>query len=381
MENNEKKINIFYPSFKFEKKTKAFNKYIWFFVSVLSAFSVGLLVFTIFHAIICSILNIVSSFIVDNIGNIGFLPVIMCIVLGYQFVQLVLILMTSYKFEDGKIIKGMIKNVDKVKGIDLAIDAALLTIDNSSSVVASNAASNLGELARLIGLNTNPEFVQKYFDTELYKKKVYENPQLVKTTKYSLIYTCDNKKKLVIPKIYEGICDVESNKESSFIGRILKRSVIVFFIALIISIIDLSVAYSKNDEYITSITNVKNTIQQEFNYYGYTSKKINEQVYKFTKEIGNGERISEVKYYFDKNGKLKEINIQLYYNSTSKNVENELEYIISTINDEFNSNEVEDFINLVKENIAGNSKYGNLKSENYKLTLGRSNGYIDVHSY
>lgn len=381
MENNEKKINIFYPSFKFEKKTKAFNKYIWFFVSVLSAFSVGLLVFTIFHAIICSILNIVSSFIVDNIGNIGFLPVIMCIVLGYQFVQILLILMTSYKFEDGKIIKGMIKNVDKVKGIDLAIDAALLTIDNSSSVVASNAASNLGELARLIGLNTNPEFVQKYFDTELYKKKVYENPQLVKTTKYSLIYTCDNKKKLVIPKIYEGICDVESNKESSFIGRILKRSVIVFFIALIISIIDLSVAYSKNDEYITSITNVKNTIQQEINYYGYTSKKINEQVYKFTKEIGNGERISEVKYYFDKNGKVKEINIQLYYNSTSKNVENELEYIISTINDEFNSNEVEDFINLVKENIAGNSKYGNLKSENYKLTLGRSNGYIDVHSY
>lgn len=196
-----------------------------------------------------------------------------------------------------------------------------------------------------------------------------------------MIYKCDNKKKLVIPKIYEGICDVEGNTESSFIGRILKRSVIIFLIALIISILDLSVAYSKNDEYITSITNVKNTIQQEFNYYGYTSKKINEQVYKFTKEIGNGERISEVKYYFDKNGNVKEIDIQLYYDSTSKNVENELKYIISTINDEFTSNEVEDFIKLVKENIAGNSKYGNLKSENYKLTLGRSNGYTDIHSY
>lgn len=181
MENNEKKIDIFYPSFKFEKKTKAFNKYIWFFVSVISAFSVGLLVFTIFHAFTYSILNLVSSFIVDNIGNIGFLPVIMCIILGYQFVQLLLILMTSYKFEDGKIIKGMIKNVDKVKGLDLAVDAALLTnmiknIDNSSSVVASNAALNLGELARLISLNTNRNLFKNILTRSYIKSKYTKIP-------------------------------------------------------------------------------------------------------------------------------------------------------------------------------------------------------------
>lgn len=386
MNNNEKKIDIFYPSFKFERKTKAFNKYTWWFVSLISMFTVSLLVFTMFHTFMCYFLNLVSTFIQDNFTFIVFIPIIMYVGLSYKFLQWLMGLMTSYKFEDGKIIKGRIQKADKVKGLDLAIDAALLTnmiknIDNSSSVVASNAALNLNNIANLISLNTNPEFVEKYFVTELYKKKVYENPKLVKTTKYSLIYTCDNKKKLVIPKIYEGICDTENKKESSFIGRILKRSAIVFIIALIIAIVDLFVGYNKNNEYVSSISNVKSTIEQEFSYYGYTSKKINEKMYKFTKELGNGDRISEVSYYFDKNGNINDVDIQLYYSSTSKNVEDELTYIISTINDEFNSNEVNDFIDLVKENLAGNYKYGNLKSENYKLTLSRSSGYVDIHSY
>lgn len=386
MENNKKKIDIFYPSFKLEKKTKAFNKYIWWFVSLISMFSVSLLVFTIFHTFMCWFLNLVSTFIQDNFTFIVFLPIIMYVGLSYQFLQWLMGLMTSYKFEDGKIIKGRIQKADKVKGLDLAIDAALLTnmiknIDNSSSIVASNAASNLNKIANLIRLNSKPEFVEKYFDTELYKKKVYENPKLVRTTKYSLIYTCDNNKKLVIPKIYEGICDTENKKESSFIGRIFKRSAIVFIIALIIAIVDLSAGYNNNKEYVSSISNVKSTIEQEFNYYGYTSEKINEKMYRFTKELENGDRISEVSYYFDKNGNIKDVDIQLYYNSNSKNVENELTYIISTINDKFDSNEVSDFIDLVKENLAGNYKYGNLKSENYKLTLSKSSGYVDIHSY
>lgn len=386
MENNEKKIDIFYPSFKFEKKTKAFNKYIWWFVSLISLFTIDVLVFACFHSFMCYFLKLVSTFIQDNFIIFISLPGIMYAGLSYQFLQWSIGLMTSYKFEDGKIIKGKIQEADKVKGLDLAIDAATLTnmiknIDNSSSVVASNAVSNLNNIFNLISLNTNPEFVEKYFDTELYKKKVYENPKLVRKTKYSLIYECDNNKKLVIPKIYEGICNTENQKESSFIGRILKKSAIVFIIALIIAIVDLSVGYNNNNEYVNNISNVKSTIEQEFNYYGYTSKKVNEKMYRFTKELGNGDRTSEVSYYFDKNGNIKDVDIQLYYNSTSENIENELTYIISTINDKFDSNEVNDFIDLVKENLAGNYEYGNLKSENYKLTLSRSSGYVDIHSY
>ena len=297
MDNKEKKINIFYPSFKFERKTKAFNKYIWYFVSLISMFTVSLLVFTIFHTFMCWFLNLVSTFIQDNFTLIVLLPIIMYIVLSYQFLQFILGLMTSYKFENGKIIKGRVQKANKVKGLDLVIDIAAFTnmtknINDSSSVAANNAVSNLNKIINLIHLNVNPEFVEKYFDTKLYKKKVYENPKLVKTTKHSLIYTCDNKKKLVIPKIYEGMYDTDNKKESSFIIRILKRSAIVFIIALIIAIIDLSVGYNKNDEYVSDISNVKSTIEQEFNYYGYTLEKINEKMYRFTKELGNGEKMN-----------------------------------------------------------------------------------------
>lgn len=84
MENNEKKIDIFYPAFKFERKTKAFNKYIWWFVSLISMFTVSLLIFTMFHTFMCSFLNLVSTFIQDNFTFIVFLPIIMYIGLSYQ---------------------------------------------------------------------------------------------------------------------------------------------------------------------------------------------------------------------------------------------------------------------------------------------------------
>lgn len=380
--NNE----ILYPSFKFERKTKAFNKYILGFVALISMFTVTILVLAMFHTFMCNYLNLVSTFIQDNFIIFGLLPAIIFIVLSYKIGQWLLALMCSYKFEDGKIIKGKIQKANKVKGLDLTIDATLLTnmiknIDNSSIVVASNAASNLNNIIKLISLNTNPEFVKQYFDTDLYKKKVYDNPKLVKTTKYSLIYTCDNKKKLVIPKIYEGICDVENKKESSFIGRILKKSAIVFVIALIIAIFDLSIGYSKNNEYISNISNVQMSIEKSLKDYGYTLNKVNEKLFIFTKDIGNGEKTSEVKYYFGKNGNITKADVQLYYNSNSKNVENELLYIISTLNDNFNNNNINDFIDLVQENMNGHYKYGKLKSENYTLTLSRSSGYVDIHSY
>ena len=109
--------------------------------------------------------------------------------------------MTSYKFEDGQITKGIIQKSNKVKGTDLIIDTALVTnmlknVSNSSSVVASNTALNMNKIITLIRLNTKKEFVQKYFDTELYKKEVYKNPKLIKENKYSLIYTCNNKKEI-----------------------------------------------------------------------------------------------------------------------------------------------------------------------------------------
>ena len=384
MDNDKNKSNIFFPSFKIERKTKAFNKYIWWFVALISMFSVSLVLLCMFHTFLCWFLNIVSSFIHDNFIFVTFIPVILYILLSYQFLKFLSSLMTSYKFEDDQIIKGKIQKSNKIKGTDLIIDTALVTnmlknVSNSSSVVASNTALNMNKIITLIRLNTKKEFVQKYFDTELYKKEVYKNPKLIKENKYSLIYTCDNKKKLVIPKIYDGICDVDNKKETSFLFRIAIRSVIVFVIALFILIADLVIGYSNNTQNITTISNEVHILQENLTSYGYTCEKVNEKMYTFSKSVG--EKTSKISYYLDKNGNIDDVNIQLYYNSNYPNIEKELIYIISTINDEFNSSDVSEFVSLVHQNIQGNLEYGSLRGRNYKLTLGTSQGYIDIHSY
>ena len=384
MDNDKNKSNIFFPSFKFERKTKAFNKYIWWFVALISMFSVSLVLLCMFHTFLCWFLNIVSSFIHDNFIFVTFIPVILYILLSYQFLKFLSSLMASYKFEDGQITKGIIQKSNKIKGTDLIIDTILVTnmlknVSNSSKVVASNTASNMNNILNLIRLNTKKEFVQKYFDTELYKKEVYKNPKLIKENKYSLIYTCDNKKKLVIPKIYDGICDVDNKKETSFLFRIAIRSVIVFVIALFILIADLVIGYSNNTQNITTISNEVHILQENLTSYGYTCEKVNEKMYTFSKSVG--EKTSKISYYLDKNGNIDNVNIQLYYNSNYPNIEKELIYIISTINDEFNSSDISEFVSLVHQNIQGNLEYGSLRGRNYKLTLGTSQGYIDIHSY
>ena len=384
MDNDKNKSNIFFPSFKIERKTKAFNKYIWWFVALISMFSVSLVLLCMFYTFLCWFLNIVSSFIHDNFIFVTFIPVILYILLSYQFLKFLSSLMTSYKFEDEQITKGIIQKSSKVKGTDLIIDTVLVTsmlknVSNSSKVVASNTASNMNNIINLIRLNTKKEFVQKYFDTELYKKEVYKNPKLIKENKYSLIYTCDNKKKLVIPKIYDGICDVDNKKETSFLFRIAIRSVIVFVIALFISIADLVIGYSNNTQNITTISNEVHILQENLTSYGYTCEKVNEKMYTFSKSVG--EKTSKISYYLDKNGNIDDVNIQLYYNSNYPNIEKELIYIISTINDEFNSSDISEFVSLVHQNIQGNLEYGSLRGRNYKLTLGTSQGYIDIHSY
>lgn len=375
-----KKKTIFYPSFKFEKKTKAFNKYIGFFVSLISMFivviGIGML-----YAFMSSFLNLADD---THLIVYIFLPVIIFIALSYQGYQFLQSLLYTYQFKEDKIIKGKIQDVDKITETDLAIDAAatagmIANIGNSSAFLASHLTSRLNRIIRLIKLNSNPEFVEKYFDTELYKKKEYINPKLMKETKYSLIYNCDNKNKLLIPKIYEGICHSPNSKESSFIGRIIKKSVLVFVSILIIAIIDLSVGYSKNNEYLNNISSSRSVIEQQLYNYGFTLKKNNENMYTFSKNIGNGEQTSQIKYWFDKNGNITEVDIQLYYNSSSKNVDNELRTIITTLNDEFDSRDVDNFINLVKQNINGKYQYGKLSSKKYSFIISRSNGYVDIH--
>lgn len=342
MDYIKNKKTLFCPSFKFERKTKAFNKYILFFVSLISLFTVGIGIGTFYYPFMDGFLNLVNL----HMELYLFPPIIVYVALTYQCIQFLSCLLSSYQFKNNAIVCGRIKEGDK------------------------------GIIQRIM-LNSNYEFVEKYFDTERYKKKEYTNPILIKETKYSLIYTCDNKRKLVIPKIYNGICSVNDSKGSSFIGRILKISVIVFIVVLIIANIDLFTAYSKNDEYLNNISVSKNYVEQQLDDYGYSINKYNDNV--FEKSVGNGERTSTIKYQFDKNGNVTNVELQLYYNSDSENVENELRTIFNTMDTSFDSQDIDCFVDLVEQNINDGFQYGKISSEKYTLIISRSSGFVDIH--
>ena len=254
--NNNK--NIFIPSFEFERKTKGFNKMLWGFIGLISMFTVGLFVF-VFHEMVCSILNITSTFISENFWITILLILLFALIFGIGLYNFINSLLYSYKIEDNKIIKGKIMNVDKVKEIDLTLDTLITTymiknIDNPANITHANALFNSIKIFNLIELNTKIDFVNQYFDTNLYKKKVYTNPKLLKETKCNLIYVCDGNKKLKIPKIYDGMnVKLTYNKPSSLISRILIRSLIVFLVFSFISICDLGIGYYNNDKNINAI--------------------------------------------------------------------------------------------------------------------------------
>ena len=375
---------IFIPSFKVEEKTHSFNKYIWSFVTLISIFTLllGTLMFTL-----CAeyVFGIISTFTSEHMIIIMLIPVAIFIVLSYQLVLFINDLSTSYKFENDKIIKGRIQNKGAARSNNIWLET-VVTIDKATNLLNSNRVNadkvilRLNSIFAMIENNMNMLFVKNYFETDIYKKKVYSNPKLIKETKYSLIYLCENNKKLVIPKIYDKLCEEGRNKKSSFISRIIKRAIVVFLISMCFSIMDLSISYSQNNKYISSIENTYSMIEEKIKKYGYELENQSEKLCRFEKVVGNNKK-SQIKYIFDKNGNITDIEIQLYYEINDENARDELEYIITTMNDSFDKNQKDTFMKAFEESIEGNYKYAKLVSKNnkYDLVISKSEGYIDIH--
>ncbi len=369
--------NIFYPSFKFERKTKALNISVWGFVGLISMFSTFLFVI-VPYLFLSDFFDIVSAFILDNLGIVMVTYIIIfALIFGIGLYKFLITPLYSYKFEDNKIIKGRIINSEKIKGKDLAFDAIMTTymaenITNSTSVMAGNAAINMNTIDNLTKLNTNQEFVNKFFDTDIYKKKIYNNPKLIKETKYSLIYICDGNKKLVIPKLYEGMNITKNNgSESSLLSRVLVRSLIVLCIFFIFSMIDLFIGISNNNKNKSNINNTCEFIQTNLNNYGYS---INRNC-NFEKIVSNT-RTSTIKYNINKNGNITKVDLDLYYDISSYS-DDELKYIISTLNTDFSNDEINNFIEKVNSCVNGDCSYTKLKS----LRIDLSGGFVNIHNY
>ena len=186
---------LFVPSLKFEKKTRALNKYIWlpvvFLIFVLVLFN------DVLFKLIRYLLNIVYSYSDDAVMVV--LSIFLILILGCipNFCQLIFHLWTSYDFSDGKVVKGRIVN-----------------IANTANVRSSRITGQVANIIALARLNLNRTFVEQSFYTDTNNRKEYLNPRLVKETRYTQVYRCDNKKRLVIPKLYEGLVQTPERKAS-----------------------------------------------------------------------------------------------------------------------------------------------------------------------
>ena len=152
MEQNSK---IFYPSFKFERKTRALNKYKLPFVALISMFTVAIIVGGFIYAFTSSFLKLP----IDHLSAYIFIPLIIFLLSIVKLIQFFLVLLNSYKFEDNKIIKGTISKTANFKEADLGVVA-------TAAVVIIN--SNLLRIVKLIKINTVPEFVTNYFEKEVF---------------------------------------------------------------------------------------------------------------------------------------------------------------------------------------------------------------------
>ena len=371
--------NIFVPSLKFEERTRAFNRVLWGFVGFISLFTVLIFVYP-FHLMLCYFFDIESTFFSDNILIMSILALIF-VIMSMGIIKFFYMICCSYKIENNKIIKGKIVNYDNVDHEYLEFDANWILslaqiIQILYKVVIVSRVNDLIRIIKMILLNMNQNFVENYFDTNSYKKKIYYNPILVKETKYYLIYKCDNNKKLSIPKIYEGM-DIKNFKstEKSLISRIVLRSLIIFLTFLLFSMIDLTNGLIHNDTYISNINNTCSNIQRNLSNYGYELTK----TCNFRKVVSNN-KFSNITYRIDKNGKIKSIILEIYYNADTYN-ESELRYIIDSLNAGFSNYEVDIFISQVDSCINGVCSYGKMTNENQTLRIGSSEGFINIHNW
>ena len=371
--------NIFVPSLKFEERTRAFNRVLWGFVGFISLFTVLIFVYP-FHLMLCYFFDIESTFFSDNILIMSILALIF-VIMSMGIIKFFYMICCSYKIENNKIIKGKIVNYDNVDHEYLEFDTNWILslaqiIQILYKVVIVSRVNDLIRIIKMILLNMNQNFVENYFDTNSYKKKIYYNPILVKETKYYLIYKCDNNKKLSIPKIYEGM-DIKNFKstEKSLISRIVLRSLIIFLTFLLFSMIDLTNGLIHNNTYISNINNTCSNIQRNLSNYGYELTK----TCNFRKVVSNN-KFSNITYRIDKNGKIKSIILEIYYNADTYN-ESELRYIIDSLNAGFSNYEVDIFISQVDSCINGVCSYGKMTNENQTLRIGSSEGFINIHNW
>lgn len=334
------------PSFETEKYTHAFGAMLWWAVSLISMFTVGIGV-TVIGLCGASVLKIISTFLQDNTVIVLMMFFAVAIIVFFiSLLRFASVLTTSYKFDGNTIIKGTL--------------------------------AARGGLISKITANTDFEFVRANFDTVRYKKTIYENAVLTGETKRYLKYS-SNGRTIKILKIYDSMPDLriaENTVKKSVASRVIKRAVLVFAIFLALEITDLCIGYSKNDEVNGNISESNATVEKILTENGFTMQKISNIVYLYTKSTADNSRTSKLRIVYDKSGNIDKSEVEMFIES-----ENDILALENLLKVFCKSQSTDEFISAVRKQLDGEGANAKLTLDNGQvLRLGTSGGYTEVHT-
>ena len=329
------------PSFETEKHTHAFGAMLWWAVSLISMFTVGTGV-TAIGLCGASVLKITSTFLQDNTIFVLMLFFAVAIIIFFiGLLRFASVLTTSYKFDGNTIIKGTL--------------------------------AARGGLISKITANTDFEFVRANFDTDRYKKTIYENAVLTGETKRYLKYS-SNGRTIKILKIYDSMPDLriaENTVKKSVASRVIKRAALVFAIFLALEITDLCIGYGKNDEVNGNISQSNAAVEKILTENGFTMQKISNIVYLYTKSTADNSRTSKLRIVYNKSGNIDKTEVEMFIES-----ENDILALENLLKVFCKSQSTDEFISDVRKQLDGESANAKLTLDNGQvLRLGTSGGY------
>ncbi len=370
------------PNLSFERKTRAFNPYLDAAVALISMFAISLLVF-VFHLMIVDIADIESTLIIQYgtpmlVGIMLFLS-ILAIIKGILWLRS---LLASYKFEGNKIIRGYNQYEGDETALSLGVQAAGVgmmasNIGDRRKVNMARSALLMLTVFRKIFLNLNQDYVRENFDTDRYRKKEFANPRLIKEKKYFLVFATDNGR-LKIPKIYPGLCQEPENHPKGMIKRIVLRSMAVLAIFMMLSFADLYVGAAYNTAYKSNIAFTWDQVCEALSPYGYAPHEFLE--HRLVRD--EGERSSQISYRIDKNGRVKDVTVDIYLSSYTSRTEAEIRSLITTLSFSFDGAEVDQFLHALKRSLEGEFTYYKMVSKDGKknMRISLSGGYVQVYT-
>lgn len=376
---------VLIPNFTVESRTKALNAGVWGFVGLISMFTISVCVLTL-HLALVSVFDVTSTFVSDNMTIlIPGIVLIFAIVFGIGFYCFLSDLLTAYIIQPNRIIKGRITNkANRPNEKSLTLQAALTAymaanLPDGSKVSGANGIRNLFGILELINWNMEPDFARQFFFTEMYSRKEYNHPQLIKENRYSYTYICGNKK-VKIRKIYTGMDkEVITEKSVSILRRVVKKALLVFGAFSVISLTDFSLGLENSSNSIQNITQSYNQIEAALTEFGYTAEKRKNTSCQFEKVIST-QRTSYVNYFFDSDATIRKVEFELYFDSSSDMVQQEIEYIFTSLNDGITKQQMEKFAQDTQSTIQGKYIYNKLQTDSYTIVLGTSDGHAYIHN-